>query len=239
MFHNIRDSKGRFAPKQNKKIISTSSSKKKKQTVRNCYVGLVLDESGSMESVREATQSGYNEYINSLIKDNDNLNTKVTLVRFRDTNDIKVPYSNAILGEELKMNDYIPWGQTPLYQSIKKAIDLIEKSAKPEDAVILTIFTDGANNAGNVSKEQINTIITDKRDRCKWMINYIGMGTKQSVINSANNIGIFTSNTLNYTSNTADNIGMTMNTLTNANTKYRSAFSKTGVVKEEGFFSEE
>lgn len=238
-FHNLRDKFGRFA----KKAKSKSSSKKTNSRVM--HIALVLDESGSMNSVQESTQNGYNGYIQEMINSNKGLKTYCTLVRFVSADEIKVPFENQLLSKSQEIHDYHPSGLTPLYDSIAKAIGILESNSKKGEACVLTIFTDGQENASREfsmntnGQERILSIIKNKVDNYKWMVNYIRCGDISSIKLQASSIGIPASNVVAYTSNTDKNITGIFSTLNDSNTKYRSAFSSTGVTHNIGFFQEE
>lgn len=242
-YHNIRDNKGRFAPKtaQPKKTSRRSKAKK----VGRVLIGLVLDESGSMSGVTKATQNGYNQYIEELSNSNKNVETLISLVRFRDSDDIKVSFENVTIGGHCKIYDYLPYAGTPLYDSIAKCIGILDRTYKQGDAVILTIFTDGDENASveyskrNNGQRRIKDLILERRDGKNWMINFIGCGEDQIVKKTSADLGIFMQNTKSYSGNTDENLkgifgSVSINTVT-----YSSNYASTGTTSNIGFFSDE
>lgn len=238
MFHNLRDQNGRFISK-NKEVPKISKKKIISKKNKVMHQGIVLDESGSMSSVRQSTQDGYNEYIQSMLNNNDGLDTYCTLVRFRDADDIRTPYSNQKLSTDHKIYDYSPNGMTPLYDSIGRIIKLIESNYNEGEAVTLTIFSDGKNNIQHhYAEADIRELIKDKRDNHNWMINFIGMGDIKEIQKMSNTIGIFAANTVSYNSNTDSNIKGIFATLDASNLNYRNAYAKTGKVENVGFFQD-
>ena len=110
-------------------------------------VTVVLDETGSMASVRNEAVTGVNEYMQTLRGDKENA-YKVTLITFNSCTRAVTRYEGRKVEdvEDLKAGDYKPDCTTPLYDTIAYAIMHTDglKSKKPP---ILVIMTDGLENA--------------------------------------------------------------------------------------------
>lgn len=139
-------------------------------------VTFVLDQSGSMENVREHVVSGFNEYIEKLKSESES--TLLRLVSFNSANmDIVYDFDDVNTVRKLAQADYVPDGLTPLYDAIGASIKATEKflSDETEPAhVIFTIMTDGhENNSSDYSRSHIFKLISQK-EREGWLFAYLG-----------------------------------------------------------------
>ena len=159
------------------------------------YNLVILDKSGSMESIRKEAIDGYNETLGSIkaaqLKHLDTQEHFVSLAAFCDCGiDMiydKTPIAQA---EKLTKDQYAPCCCTPLYDAIGKTINALKKDIKDvEDAAVLvTIITDGYENA---SKEWTGPGVKKLIDECKedgWMFSFIGAG--EDVVQTAMKISI-------------------------------------------------
>ncbi len=127
-------------------------------------VSVVLDRSGSMESCRDKTIEGYNEYLNALRTDKDS-EYNITLIQFdHDAKgcDLTVCYVDNPLADvpELTKQGYQPRGSTPLYDAIGECIRRVESKGR---AVINVIITDGHENASQeFTAETVKALVKEK-----------------------------------------------------------------------------
>lgn len=159
------------------------------------YNLVILDKSGSMESIRKEAIDGYNETLGSIraaqLKHLDTQDHFVSLAAFCDCGiDMiydKTPIKDA---EKLTWEKYDPCCCTPLFDAIGKTVKKIKKDTKDvEDAAVLvTIITDGYENS---SKEWTGPMVKKLIDECKeegWMFSFIGAG--EDVVKVATTISI-------------------------------------------------
>lgn len=166
------------------------------------HVTLLLDESESMSSCKDATISGYNEYINSL-KQQENI--KFTLTKF-NSDGIKTVYLDKDINEIPMMGaeDFIPDSMTPLYDAIGQTITILDAKIKPlkehlqEVPVIFVIITDGEENTSKeYTRANIFNLIQGKTKE-KWEFVYIG--ANQDMWKSSQDIGLPTASAMAYDS---------------------------------------
>lgn len=113
-------------------------------------VNFILDMSGSMQSVKEATISGFNEYLGNLKKDGNDYRVNVTF--FDDL--IEKPYVDAKIYDVMPIrNEYQPRGMTALYDAICKTVSESRKLGNHEKALVV-IMTDGGENSSKEYTEQ-------------------------------------------------------------------------------------
>lgn len=148
---------------------------------------IVLDESGSMENVRESMKKS----INDLIKEQQQIKGRpatLSLVKFNDKVNRVIenkPLENIKL---LTSEDYQPNGSTALYDCIGDTIEWFRN----EKDVLLVIVTDGQENASrSFSKSEVAKMIEDKKKNNRWTYVYLSNDLKTSAQGS--DIGCFNS----------------------------------------------
>jgi len=163
----------------------------KKKKINVC---LVLDETGSMESVRDQTISGYNEYLATLKKQG---NTVFTLVKF-DSTKVETVHDAVPIKDvpELTMDTYVPGQMTPLYDAIGRTIKTVD-TLKGKPNVIFTILTDGYENASvEYSNTQIADMITERQDKRGWTFAFLGANQDAWAVSQG--LGMVRGNTMTY-----------------------------------------
>ncbi len=167
---------------------------------------VVLDRSGSMGRVREATIEAFNAYVQS--QRHSDGEVRLTLVQF-DHEYEKVLHNQPIATMcPLTEDTYVPRGSTALYDAIGRTIDEVGQrySEQPEEArpgcVIFVIQTDGRENASRVfSSSRISAMIAEQTNRYAWQ--FVFLGADQDAIASAGEVGIVPEAALSYDANAA------------------------------------
>lgn len=198
----------------------------KKKTI----VSFILDESGSMSSVHDATISGFNEYVATLKKDTKS-NYEFTLTTF-DTI-VKTPVKGVAISDvpELDRKTYNPNGMTALYDAVCKTISGVTVGEK--DKAIAIIMTDGGENSSREYTEvQMKKIIKDLEDTGKWTFVYLGANQDSYAV--AQQYGFSKMNTSNYQSTSAG-VGATMRAMASNTVMYAASAN----LNTQDFFSEE
>jgi len=142
------------------------------------YVGLLLDESGSMISMKKYAIDTYNEQLQTLKKNSTDQEIVIYTANFSD----KVRFLNegkeATICSEMTEASYEPSGGTALNDAVGMLIDKIKTNADindPNVSVLVFVVTDGAENA---SKEYSTKNIADKikelTDTKRWTFTYLG-----------------------------------------------------------------
>lgn len=164
---------------------STTSSKSDTVTFDTLYkIVIVLDESGSMGSIKQDMLKS----INDLIREQKQVRgrpTTFTLVKFNDK--INRVIKNASLNDvkELSIEDYSPSGSTALYDGICDTI----KWFRNEKNVLMIIVTDGMENASKTyNKRQLVSMIDEKKKNNEWT--YVYLSNDLSTFEQGNNMGL-------------------------------------------------
>lgn len=139
---------------------------------------IILDESGSMESIKQQAITRVNETIQTIRnaqKQHEEQEHYVSLVSFNSSS-VKNIYDckQANQVEELTDKLYIPDCCTPLYDAMGLSLNKLRKSITEEDKVLVTIITDGYENASQeYSGEAIKALVDSLRSK-GWVFTYIG-----------------------------------------------------------------
>ena len=141
---------------------------------------IILDESGSMSSIKSLIINGFNELVQSVKGIENQFPEQEHLISMVSFNDLK----NKILHfidpvsklDAINDNTYNPASMTPLYDAMGFSISKLKQhlEGKENYSVLVTILTDGEENA---SKEYSGLAIKNLVDELKqqnWTFTYIG-----------------------------------------------------------------
>jgi len=171
---------------------------------------LILDESGSMHSIYHQALTGANETIQSIraaqaqYADQDHRFTFVTFNTVAPN--IKTVVDDAPIGEvkDLTEADYRPNACTPLYDAMGMSITALEQKVKEGDKVLVTIITDGLENASQeYSGKAVKEMVGRLREK-GWTFVYIG--ANQDAVEVAKSLDIH--NSLNFCADAAGTSAM-------------------------------
>lgn len=167
----------------------------------NVYNLIILDESGSMETIYNETISAINETLSGIRraqKKYPNQRHFVSIITFegRGMKAIKVR-RNRVAAEEVEdftNKDYRPLSFTPLYDAMGYAITELDKNISSDDAVMVTIITDGYENASEeYTSKAVMDLVSQQKEK-GWTFAYIG--ANQDARRVAEKLNI--SNALNF-----------------------------------------
>lgn len=168
-------------------------------------IAFLLDETGSMMPVRDATISGFNEYVQTVQRAYPD--ALLTLMLF-STERYSGPYRMTPLRyiAPLTTQNYQPSGGTPLYDCIARLIADTEKAAasmRPAPVVLCVIMTDGEENSSHdYNRDRIFARIREKEDE-GWTFVYLG--ANQDAWDVGASIGVQASRAMTFD---ADNEGV-------------------------------
>lgn len=136
----------------------------------NFKIIVVLDESGSMESIGKQMRDA----LNSLIREQQQIKDRpcnFTLVKFNQS--VNRVICNKDLQEVslLTEGSYRPEGTTALYDAIGDTIEWF----RYERDVLMVVITDGAENASTrYRKNKVMDMLKEKEKFCNWSYVYLG-----------------------------------------------------------------
>ena len=146
----------------------------------NIYNLIILDESGSMASIKNATIDAFNEVIQGIrhaaIEHRD-LKQWIAFYTFNSkgiTEVIGLQQVDTIY--ELKEEDYHPDAMTPLYDAIGHTSNRLRYAIENEKdyKVLVTIFTDGAENASREFTAITIRNMIAQLEESGWTFTYLG-----------------------------------------------------------------
>lgn len=146
-------------------------AKKKQQTLN---VSFLLDMTGSMNSVKDATISGFNEYIGSLKARKADIRFTLTLF---NSDCIKTLYKGVPLADvkPLDAATYQPDSTTPLYDAIGRTIHETQTSLTGDkEEVLFVTMTDGHENASHEYSQQKVFDLVKSKEKDGWTLAFLG-----------------------------------------------------------------
>ena len=161
---------------------------------------IILDESGSMESIKRAAINGMNETVQSIRdaqKKHEDQEHIVSLVSF-NSSEIKGIYDCVPVAEvkELTDKEYVPDCCTPLYDAMGLSLNHLRAKVNDEDKVLVTIITDGEENSSSEYNSAAIKALVDSLKEKGWVFAYIG--ANQDVLKVAQTISV--TNVMNFSS---------------------------------------
>lgn len=160
------------------------------------YNLIILDESGSMSSIREQALSGANETLQTIRaaqQENPDDHQMISFVTF-DTG-ARRPFVRTIIDSEKieSVNDitpdqYQPYGGTPLYDAMGLSITALKELVKEGDHVLVTVITDGFENSSHIYSAEMIKELVESLTTQGWVFTYIG--ANQDSEQTASGLGI-------------------------------------------------
>jgi len=174
-------------------------------------IAVVLDRSGSMGGLEEATIAGLNQFLRGQRAAEGQ--TLLTLVQFDDQYEVNRDLADLKVVPDLTRADYQPRGSTALLDAVGRTITDLgnQLAAMPEATrpgkVIVVIQTDGFENASReYNYARIQDMITHQREKYAW--DFVFLGANQDAIASGAALGIAGASSLSYNGN----VGSTLKT---------------------------
>ena len=196
-------------------------------------INIVLDRSGSMQSVRTDTIGGFNTFLKSQKEAAGE--ATLTLAQFDDRYETVHDGKNIQDIPELTMETFIPRGWTALLDAIGRTINSTgaRLAAMPEEErpgrVIFVILTDGYENySKEFKKEQINEMIEHQTDVYQW--DFVFLGANQDAIQTGVGMGILAGNSMTYAATASgvcdvyNSIGASMSSYRVGNAQLKKSF---------------
>ena len=167
-------------------------------------ITIILDRSGSMETIKSATIEGFNSFLRDQKKNE--LQSFITFVQFDDCYEMVYEEKNIENVQYLNRETFVPRGLTALLDAIgttisstKKRIKLLPKSKRPED-ILIAIITDGMENASRkYTQDEIFRKIKSLEEEHGWK--FVFIAANQDAIHEGLKYGIPKERALSFISN--------------------------------------
>ena len=192
---------------------------------------IILDESGSMLSIKNEAINNVNESLQTILKaqkENPDQEHYVTFVSFNNRHKTiwdRIPATEA---KTITENDYNPSCSTALYDAMGFSLNELRPNVADNDRVLVTIVTDGMENASCEYNGNAIKILVDELKAKGWVFAY--MGANHDVEAAAAHISI--TNIMKFQA-TADGTSMMTNRSNNSRERLYRRMS------EEDFNSQE
>ena len=168
-----------------------TKKKATKQQREETEVIVILDRSGSMQSISDATVSGFNEFL--LEQRGAEGKAFVTLVQFDDN--YQIDYKNVpveAVSDLINGETFVPRGMTAMLDAIGKTINEV----KTDRDVVCVIITDGHENASREYSRDLIFKLIEKKTKKGWK--FLFLGANQDAIKAGGELGINAGNAMNY-----------------------------------------
>lgn len=171
-----------------------------KKTKPTIIVEFILDRSGSMESIKESTIKGFNEYLQGLKAKKQEVLFSLTIF---DTQSIEHLYKLTPVKAVKPLNSetFVPRAGTPLYDAV---VETLEKAAKDiqelkNTAVLAVILTDGEENSSTKHDAScVRDLVKKLEKKGNWTFLYLG--ANQDAWKNASVLAMDTSNAVKWES---------------------------------------
>jgi hypothetical protein len=159
------------------------------------HMTVILDRTGSMESIRDDTIGGFTTFLKKQKKEPGT--ATLTLVQFDSQDPYELIHRFKPIGEvpELNRETYVPRASTPLLDALGRGINDLEKSLselKEEDCpskVVLVVVTDGQENSSReFRKDQIEKMVKEKTEKNSWQ--FVFLSADLAALGDAQAVGI-------------------------------------------------
>ena len=164
---------------------------------------IVMDRSGSMESVKSDTIGGFNAFLKKH-KEAAKGEVLVTLAQFDDRYDIVYSGNPVWTAPLLTNGTYVPRGMTALYDAVGRTINEVGSRLErtPDydrpSKIIFVILTDGAENSSKeFSQSQVQEMIKHQQEKYSWQ--FVFLGADQDAF-QGKSIGVSAQNVFNHCS---------------------------------------
>lgn len=170
-------------------------TKKKPANGSYTHIAVILDRTGSMESIRDDTIGGFNSFLKS--QQAGKGKATMTLVQFDGQDPYEVIHRFRPVGEiePLTRETYVPRANTPLFDALGRGIGDLDESlaglaprSRPKK-VIFAVVTDGQENASSeFTRERVEALIREKREEDGWQ--FVFLSADLAAIGDAESVGI-------------------------------------------------
>ena len=220
--------------------------KPKKAGKNKSHIIFVLDYSGSMQSCRDNTISGFNEYLQSQKADAEQtgIETFVSLYKF-DGSSVSciVDHVNVHDVAPLDRNSYNPSGGTNLLDAmggvmmnINTQLSATKKSDR--ESVIVTVLTDGEENSSRTFRNSDIKDMVAKAEAKNW--GFMFLGANINAFHAGSALGFGVNNTIQYdTAATANSIRSASAMTSRMKSAYASGMESSVAYASMGFTDQE
>lgn len=149
-----------------------------KPKVTKNYLMMILDESGSMQSIQQQAINAFNEQVQTVKKFKNDMEVATSLIVFSDDARVWLDAVSLDKVPELGTGNYIPNGSTAMYDAVGKALETLQKKPDindPNVTVLVLVISDGEENASKIyNSERISGMVSALTATGRWTFTYAG-----------------------------------------------------------------
>jgi hypothetical protein len=170
------------------------------------HISIILDRTGSMETIRDDTIGGFNTFLKDQ-KKQPGIAT-MTLVQFDTVDPYEIIHKFKPIKEvpDLTHETYIPRAATPLLDAMGRGINDIEKSLaelseeERPSKVVVVVITDGLENSSReFRRDQVIKMVKEKTDKDGWQ--FVFLSADLDAFMDAGRMGVMDHKRLYYAKN--------------------------------------
>jgi hypothetical protein len=159
------------------------------------HITVILDRTGSMESIRDDTIGGFNAFLKQQKAEPGK--ATLTLVQFDTQDPYEVIHKFKPLKDipDLTRETYVPRASTPLLDAMGRGINDLEDNlenmpeGKRPTGIVIVIVTDGQENSSReFRKDQITKMVKQKQEKAGWQ--FVFLSADLAAINDAIAVGV-------------------------------------------------
>lgn len=197
-------------------------------------IHFLLDRSGSMYECLTDTIGGFNSFIASQRAENSD-ECYMSLYMFDHEYEIVYLKKSMNDVQELNTTNFVPRGQTALFDAIGQTISSVNAMNNENINVIVVILTDGQENSSQeFSSGKIKDLISDKENE-GWK--FVFLGANQDAITTAGHLGIKRESAMTY-AQTPNGVRNTFSSLSSAVSRTRQGVKSINFTDQERICSQ-
>ena len=185
---------------------------------------MIVDRSGSMASLRQATVDNINKFLNEQKEVAGDV--MLSLCFFSDTYSLFYDFTDLKSVKELHAIDYEPYGCTALLDALGNSIDYfgadlahMREEDRPSKVVVMVI-TDGMENfSRHLTLEQVKEKVQHQTEKYSWQFCFVG--ANMDAISVGDSMGFSQQNSINYVAS-VDGTAQAYTTMSNSISSFRS-----------------
>jgi len=189
-------------------------------------IGVILDRSGSMASVREPTIAGFNEFLHTQQQQHDGGRALMSLTQFDNCYEVNFVGESIENVPDLDTQSYVPRGSTALFDAIGRTIHELEtwtQAQSWQERVLVLIVSDGQENASKEYTLAAVRALIEQKEKDGW--NFAYMGANQDSYAVGGSLNIRADFTANYDATRAGTV-MNYMRMASATSQYRASKAK-------------
>jgi hypothetical protein len=168
---------------------------------KNVEIVVLLDKSGSMDSIWDSTIEGFNKFLVDQKEKTEN--AKMSLIQFDHRYEVSYESVNIQHVALLNHETYVPTGLTALLDSMGKSIRSLQQrliNQEKDTSVIFVVITDGFENASReYTSSSIKQMVKEMETKNEWQFVYLG--ANQDAISEGARFGFTSKKSMTFANN--------------------------------------